>query len=89
MAQLDKYDMPTTVEGLAEFTGGNARFADFAGRIAYDADRVETFNFGKYKGQRVADVFRRDTGYYGWLIQGDFPQYTKAVFTRIFLSLKK
>jgi DNA polymerase-3 subunit epsilon len=88
-AQLEKYDLPETVEELSEFTGGNARFADFAGRIAYDAEGVEIFNFGKYKGQRVADIFRRDIGYYGWILQGDFPQYTKSVFTRIYLSLKK
>ena len=88
MAQLEKYDIPADVDGLAEFTAGNTRFADFAGRIAYDAEGVEIFNFGKYKGQRVADVFRRDTGYYGWIQQGDFPQYTKNVFTRIYLSLR-
>ena len=62
MAQLDRYDIPADVDGLAEFTAGNVRFADFAGRIAYDAEGVEIFNFGKYKGQRVADVFRRDSG---------------------------
>ena len=89
MAQLEKYDIPTDVDGLSEFTVGNTRFADFAGRIAYDAQGVEIFNFGKYKGQRVVDVFRRDLGYYGWIQQGDFPQYTKNVFTRIYLSLRK
>ena len=89
MAQLEKYDIPTDVDGLADFTAGNTRFADFAGRIAYDAQGVEIFNFGKYKGQRVADVFRRDMGYYGWIQQGDFPQYTKNVFTRIYLNLRK
>lgn len=89
MAQLEKYDMPADVDGLAEFTAGNVRFADFAGRIAYDAQGVEIFNFGKYKGQRVADVFRRDPGYYGWIQNGDFPQYTKNVFTRLYLSLRK
>ena len=89
MAQLEKYDIPTDVDGLSEFTAGNTRFADFAGRIAYDAQGVEIFNFGKYKGQRVVDVFRRDLGYYGWIQQGDFPQYTKNVFTRIYLSLRK
>ena len=89
MAQLEKYDMPADVDGLAEFTAGNVRFADFAGRIAYDAHGVEIFNFGKYKGQRVADVFRRDPGYYGWIQNGDFPQYTKNVFTRLYLSLRK
>ena len=89
MAQLEKYDMPADVDSLAEFTAGNVRFADFAGRIAYDAQGVEIFNFGKYKGQRVADVFRRDPGYYGWIQNGDFPQYTKNVFTRLYLSLRK
>ena len=89
MAQLEKYDIPVDVDGLAEFTAGNTRLADFAGRIAYDAQGVEVFNFGKYKGQRVADVFRRDPGYYGWIQGGDFPQYTKNVFTRIYISLRK
>ena len=89
MAQLDRYELPEDVDGLADYTTGNVRFADFAGRIAYDAEGVEIFNFGKYKGQRVADVFRRDSGYYGWIIQGDFPQYTKAAFTRIYMSLRR
>ena len=88
-AQLERYELPDDVNGLADYTTGNVRFADFAGRIAYDAEGVEIFNFGKYKGQRVADVFRRDSGYYGWIIQGDFPQYTKAAFTRIYMSLRR
>ena len=88
MAQLEKYDIPTDVDGLAEFTSGNLRFADFAGRVAYDADGKEIFNFGKYKGQRVIDVFRRDPGYHSWIQQGDFPQYTKAVCMRVYLSLR-
>ncbi|MBR5828247.1 MAG: 3'-5' exonuclease [Paludibacteraceae bacterium] len=88
-AQLERYELPDDVDGLADFTTGTVRFADFAGRIAYDADGVEIFNFGKYKGQRVADVFRRDLGYYGWIQNGDFPQYTKAVFTRVYMSLRR
>ena len=88
MAQLEKYDIPTDVDGLAEFTSGNLRYADFAGRVAYDAEGKEIFNFGKYKGQRVIDVFRRDPGYHSWIQQGDFPQYTKAVCMRVYLSLR-
>lgn len=86
MAQLERYDIPTTVEELAEYTQGKQKCADFAGRIVYDEQGNECFNFGKYKGLKVSDVFKRDTGYYGWLINGDFPQYTKNVFTRIYLS---
>ncbi len=86
MAQLDKYDLPVTVPELAEYTQGKQRFADFAGRVYFDAEGVECFNFGKYKDKRVVDVFRRDTSYYSWLLNGDFPEYTKNVFTRIYLS---
>lgn len=89
LAQLERYDdVPCTVQELHEYTGTNGRYADFAGRIAYDEQGVEIFNFGKYKGQRVRDVLRRDSGYYGWMQNGDFPQYTKNVLTRIFLSIQ-
>lgn len=88
MAELERYDIPTTVAELSDYSQGGTRFADFAGRIAYDNEGVEIFNFGKYKGLRVRDVFRRDNGYFGWLINGEFPEYTKAVFKQIFASLK-
>lgn len=87
-AQLERYDIPAEVPALADYTAAPVRYADFAGRIAYDKDGFEVFNFGKYKGQRLADVFRRDTGYYGWIQQGDFPQYTKNVCLRVYLGLR-
>ncbi len=89
MAQMERYDIPTTVNELSEYTSGSQKYADFAGRIVLDNEGVERFNFGKYKGERVIDIFRRDKGYYGWLTNGDFPEYTKRVFTRIFLDLQK
>ncbi len=88
MAQLERYDIPTTVSELSEYSQGGTPFADFADRVAYDNEHVEIFNFGKYKGMRVKDVFRRDSGYFGWLMNGDFPEYTKAVFRRVFNSLR-
>ena len=85
MAQLEHYpDLPDTVAGLADYTKGQTQVADFAGRIAYDQQGVEVFNFGKYKGMRVTDVFRRDPSYYAWLMGTDFPRYTKQIFTRIY-----
>ncbi len=88
MAQLERYELPDTVAGLAEYTQGSKKFADFAGRIYLDEQGEECFNFGKYKDQRVRDVMRKDTGYYGWLLNADFPEYTKRIFTRIYLSLR-
>ncbi len=85
-AQLDRYpELENDMEMLSKFTNYN-RNADFAGRIVYNDKDEEVFNFGKYKGQRVADVFQKDSGYYGWIMQGDFPLYTKKVCTRIKLG---
>jgi DNA polymerase-3 subunit epsilon len=82
-AQLDKYsDLPNDVDELAKFSSHN-RNVDFMGRIIYDDEDQEVFNFGKYKGQRVADVLKKDPGYYGWMINGSFPLHTKKVLTSI------
>lgn len=86
-SQLERYDdLPRTIDELSEYTQGQQQFADFAGRVIYDEQGVECFNFGKYKGMRVKDVFHRDPSYYSWLKNGDFPEYTKGVWTRIYLS---
>ena len=61
---------------------------DFAGRIVYNEQGVEVFNFGKYKGMPVQEVFRRDPGYYSWMMQGDFTLNTKQVLTRIKLGMR-
>ncbi len=82
-AQLDKYsELKNDTTYLAEFST-HTKNVDFAGRIIYDDNGVEIFNFGKYKGQRVDEVFQKDTGYYGWMMNGDFPLFTKKVITNI------
>jgi DNA polymerase-3 subunit epsilon len=62
--------------------------ADFAGRIAFNDKGEEVFTFGKYKGRKVEDVFRAEPSYYTWMMDGDFPQYTKKVITEIRLRMK-
>jgi len=85
-AQLDRYsNLENDIGKLAEFSAHN-RNVDFAGRIIYNEDDVEVFNFGKYKGTPVSEVLDRDSGYYGWMMRGDFPLYTKKVLTSIKLS---
>jgi DNA polymerase-3 subunit epsilon len=82
-SQLDRYpDLVNDVQFLSEYSafGNNV---DFAGRVIYNEKNQEVINFGKYKGRLVEDVFRDDPGYYGWIIQGDFPLHTKKVFTNI------
>lgn len=89
-AQLDRYpNLENDIGKLADFSAHN-RNVDFAGRIVYNDDEAEVFNFGKYKGKVVKDVLAQDPGYYGWMMNGDFPLYTKKVLTSIKLnSIKK
>jgi len=82
-AQLERYDdLENDVNYLSEFTS-QMRNVDFLGRIIYNDKNEEVFNFGKYKGQRVADVLKKDPSYYDWMMKGDFPRYTKKVLTQI------
>jgi len=82
-AQLDRYaDLPNDVDELSKYSSHN-RNADFLGRIIYDDEGIEIFNFGKYKGQRVTEVFKKDQGYYAWMMNGQFPLHTKNVLTSI------
>ena len=85
-AQVGRYeDVPNEISDLSEFSSQN-KFADLAGMIHYNENVEEIFAFGKYKGQKVIEVFRKDLGYYGWLQGADFPLYTKKVFTKIQLK---
>ena len=82
-AQLDRYpDLENDINFLAEYTSRD-RSVDYAGRIMLDDNDCEVFAFGKYKGQSVAEVFRKEPSYYDWMMKGDFPLYTKRVITEI------
>lgn len=83
-AQLDRYPdvLRNDISFLADYSSFN-RNVDFAGRMVYDDKGVEVFNFGKYKGVPVAEVLRKDPGYYSWILQGDFTLNTKQMLTRI------
>lgn len=91
-AQLDRYpeseDFGNDVEKLAKFSSQN-RNVDLAGRIILDESGCPIFNFGKYKGQKVEDVLNSDTGYYSWMLQGDFTQNTKDVLTKLKIEFSK
>ena len=83
-AQLDRYPdvLQNDVAFLSEYST-YSKNVDFAGRIVYDDKGVEVFNFGKYKGMPVAEVLKKDTGYFGWIMNGDFTLNTKNVLTKI------
>ena len=86
LSQLERYpELENNVKMLADFST-HRQFADFAGFIALDDEGEEIFSFGKHKGTRVREVLENEPGYFGWILNADFPLYTKKILTQIKLS---
>ena len=82
-AQIEKYDsLQNDIEFLSDFSSYHKN-ADFMGRIIFNDNNEEVFNFGKYKGEKVTDVLKKDPSYYAWIMNGDFSLYTKKILTEI------
>ena len=83
-AQLDCYqeELPNDIKQLSEFTT-RKQAADFAGFIVYNDKGEEVFTFGKHKGRKVEEILQEEPGYFGWILNADFPLYTKKVLTAI------
>ena len=87
-SQLSRYD---NLEGDVNFLESFSRFhhaADIMGRVVFDDQERIVFNFGKFKGVPVIEVFQKEPGYYGWLMNGDFPLSTKKIFRQVMDELK-
>ena len=84
LAQIERYDdLEGNVDFLAEYSEMGNKMADYAGRFVFNADGEPCFNFGKHKGKTIEDVLRREPSYYSWMMQGDFPRYTKKVLQEV------
>jgi DNA polymerase-3 subunit epsilon len=97
LAQIEKYEnaewedregkrsVPVVgdVEALHQFTCMNNN-VDFAGRMVFNGNGEAVFNFGKHKGKKVEDVFDIEPSYFSWMMQGDFPLYTKRKLEEIY-----
>ena len=96
MAQLDRYEgveytapdgkvskpIVNDMEKLSRFTT-SSQWADLVGHIGYDNKGREVFNFGKYKGKTLEDVFAKEPSYYDWMMKAEFPLSTKACITKV------
>ena len=96
VSQLEKYSDATISDSRGETVGPvpsdmdklhkfcqRTQNADLAGRLIYNDDGVIVFNFGKDKVVSVKELIERDPGYFGWMMNGDFPRYTKRVLEQI------
>lgn len=82
-AQVERYEeLENDIKFLSEFSA-RKKFADFAGFLVFNKKGEECFSFGKHKGKTVQEVLDAEPGYFGWLLNADFPLYTKKVLTAI------
>lgn len=99
-AQIEKYDnteytdklgntskpVKNDITALAEFSSHHKN-VDLMGQIVYNENGEELINFGKHKGKTVKEVFLNEPSYYSWMMNADFPLYTKKIITRIKLKM--
>lgn len=76
------------VDALHDFTN-LSKPVDFAGRLVYNEEGQEVINFGKHKGLVAEEVFQREPSYYSWMMNGDFPLYTKKCLEKIWNRFKE
>ena len=87
-AQIAKYDdIKSDTDFLSEFSQ-MTKNVDLLGRFIYNDKNIAIFNFGKHKGKPVTEVLEKEPGYYGWMMNGDFPLYTKKVLKEIKSTIK-
>ena len=88
--QIEKYKLKPDVVSLAELSrAGNHKILDMAGRIAMNSKEEVIYNFGKHKGKTIASVAKTEPGYYGWMLEADFPLYTKSVLRKAMEEIKE
>ena len=88
--QIEKYKLNSDVQSLAELSkAGEHKILDLAGRIALNSDEEVIYNFGKHKGKTIAAVAKAEPGYYGWMLEADFPLYTKSVLRKAMEEIKE
>ena len=89
-AQLERYPEvgEKTVDELHKFTNLH-NTVDLAGRLVYNDQGRVIVNFGKYKGKLIEDVYKTDSSYFNWVMNGDFSQDTKNHFKKLREEIEK
>jgi DNA polymerase-3 subunit epsilon len=90
-AQIKRYpELNDDIDFLADFSKGNQyNNIDFAGRLARNEDGDAIYNFGKHKGKTVKEILKSEPGYYGWMLDADFPLYTKQCLRKEVALIKE
>ena len=88
--QLEQYDnLKPNIDFLADFSRNSVhKNIDFAGRLAINENNEVIYNFGKHKGKTIKEISVSEPGYYGWMLEADFPRYTKKILLQEMEKIK-
>jgi len=87
ISQLERYpELGNTVDSI-HAAMGEENTIDYARRFVME-NGVETFNFGKYKGKPLTEIFKTDPSYYNWIQNGQFPLDTKEKLKELWTKYK-
>ncbi|MDA9020455.1 3'-5' exonuclease [bacterium] len=88
--QLEQYEnLKPNIDFLADFSRNSIhKNIDFAGRLAINENNEAIYNFGKHKGKTIKEISVSEPGYYGWMLEADFPRYTKKILLQEMEKIK-
>lgn len=88
IAQIKKYDeLQNDVQFLSDYSN-NDNSVDLAGFIRYNQNKKEIFSFGKYKNQKIEDIWKKNPGYFSWIDKASFPVYTKITIRNLINKIR-
>lgn len=76
------------IQLLHEFTN-DLNFVDATQKLRVQHDGVVVFNFGKYAGHPVTEVFKKEPNYYYWMLEREFSTQVKQYIKTVMREMEK
>ncbi len=84
---ISSYPIQNDLDILSDFTLFN--LLDPSNKVILNEQGTEVFNFGKYQGEALVDVFTKDPGYYDWIMNKDFSDFTKRAVKQVWKRMNQ
>ncbi len=86
--QVTSKPIQNDIKKIAKFLADDNNL-DVTQRLKLNTSRQVVFNFGKYTGQIVSEVFVQEPNYYHWMMEKDFSAQVKQIISTIWDDMKK
>ena len=86
--QVTSKPIQNDIKKIAKFLADDNNL-DVTQRLKLNTSRQVVFNFGKYSGQIVSEVFVQEPNYYHWMMEKDFSAQVKQIISTIWDDMKK